>query len=215
MRLQDLFLICILFSPNAAFAKCFDFNHNITHGLRTLDSLAAITQKHSSLIIEDSGTGPDGAVWAAVKGNVNRSLQDLFEDLTTHWATRAARSSTMRITELKNPHFKLYQKVHFSLTPFPLIHIEWTEDWAFSWLNGTRARSEKAFIFYEKTEGTSHIQHLCGNFELIKRSGTKTEVFIYEEVQATQRNQKDTLNGIRTTLKKLRWIQSEHPRKAQ
>ena len=58
-------------------------------------------------------------------------------------------------------------------------------------------------ISYEKTEGTSHIQHLCGSYVLQRTADDKSDVFIYEEAKADRRSQKDTLDGLKGNLTAL------------
>ena len=71
-------------------------------------------------------------------------------------------------------------------------------------LAGTPAKPERLVVSYEKIEGTSHIEHLCGSMVLRKLGAGSTDVYLYEEAKATQRSPEDTLNGMRGTLEALR-----------
>ena len=96
------------------------------------------------------------------------------------------------------------QKVDYTINPFLFIHLKWTEDWAFSLTRGTLAQPEQITTFYQKSEGTSHIQHLCGAIVLQKKNDAHTDVFIYEEAKATGRSEGDTLRGVEATIVTLR-----------
>jgi hypothetical protein len=97
---------------------------------------------------------------------------------------------------------KIIEKI--VIKPVFFITIEWSEEWGFALKQGTVDKPEAIVISYQKTEGTSHIKHLCGNIYLQSLSATSTGVFIYEEVQADRRTSKDVLNGLTGTLRTLR-----------
>jgi len=108
------------------------------------------------------------------------------------------------VTEIESKTFlkKMIEKI--VVKPVFFITIAWSEEWGFGLKKGTPANPEAIVISYQKTEGTSHIKHLCGNISLQMLSPTSTGVFIYEEVQADRRSSDDVLNGITGTLRTLR-----------
>jgi hypothetical protein len=182
-------LLGILHTPSAL-AGCFDFSTRITQPLRNPTNTDA------------SGQAPQGWVWATVHGSVRASLEAVLKDLEAHGTTKSSRVNKMEISALKDPRYLNKHEAHFEVDPFPFVSVKWTETWAFMILDGTADRPKKVLVSYEKTEGTSHIEHLCGNY-LLERQGDGTGVFIYEEAKATNRTEKDTMDGLKGNLKAL------------
>ncbi|NDD93382.1 hypothetical protein EBZ37_15035, partial [bacterium] len=58
-------------------------------------------------------------------------------------------------------------------------------------------------ISYQKTSGTSHIQHFCGNILIQRLSRTQTGVYLTEEIKADRRSAEDVHNGLMGTLRTL------------
>jgi hypothetical protein len=141
--------------------------------------------------------------WAVTQGESDRKIDDILKEILGHQTTRSARVSEMQIHVVANPHFLMVQDVHFEVHPFPLIHINWNENWAVSLLKGDAENPQKILVTYEKTSGTSYIQQLCGQFELTSEPNGKTLVDIYEEAAAKGRTEQDTLSGISSTLRAL------------
>lgn len=181
---------------------CFDFSRPVVKPLRSLPSLrlgASPEQKISQAAGERAGD----LKWAAVRGEVPRPLSEIVEELKSHEITKSGRVSEMNVVDFSDPHFLARQKVVFTVKPFLFIEVNWTEDWAFTPIKTERGEPTQILVAYEKTEGTSHIKHLCGTYELQKIAPDRTLVTLYEEAIATQRSKEDTLNGIRATLEKL------------
>jgi hypothetical protein len=180
---------------------CFDLSHKVQTGLALPQPLG-----HDGGTLSASGKKTDDLFWAAVQGDTSRTIPDLLHDLMTHETTKGGRISEMKISLVPDSNFLVRQVVRFRVNPFPFVTVEWTEDWAVSLLAGDAKKPEKVLITYEKVSGTSHIRHLCGQFELAREADGKTRIQIYEEAAATGRSQQDTLSGIATSLRKLQNI---------
>jgi hypothetical protein len=196
MRIQALFAgIFLIASSASADPDCFDFAREIKDGPanQKLVQFPVDAQK-------TSGEWPSGVVWAAAKERSPRSLSSIIDEVSSHETNKSHRIAEMEVLELTDPNFLRHQKVKFRVTPFPLINIRWTEDWAVTLLAGSREHPERVLIAYEKTDGTSYIHHLCGFYDLRALPSGETQVYIYEEARATARSQEDTLNGVTATL---------------
>jgi hypothetical protein len=216
---SGLFLLLATLTPlgTARFAladpACFDFGHKISAGLPLPSPYAPASpekpKKEDKGVALDagglaaSGKKSEGLYWAAVEGDSSRGISELIQELVTHVTTKPGRASEMKIKLVPDPNFQIRQEVKFQINPFPFVKVEWTEDWAFSLLAGDARKPEKMLVAYEKVDGTSHIRHLCGQFELSREASGKTRIRIYEEAAATGRSQQDTLSGIATSLRKL------------
>jgi hypothetical protein len=111
----------------------------------------------------------------------------------------------MHVDIEQDPNFLLKQVVHNEVDPFPFVTVKWSEEWAFSLLEGTASEPKKILISYEKIDGTTHIKHLCGNILITADSdSSKSHVFLYEEAEATGRSQEDTVKGLKGTLEAIR-----------
>jgi hypothetical protein len=186
-----VFFALPLSSPGAQ-AGCFDFSAQITE------------PKHILVTTDQSGNLAENLFWAAVRGDVSQPIQVLLKDLEDHRSTRSSRIDKMEIKDLKDPNYLIKQEVHSEVDPFPFVKVEWTEIWGFAVTQGTPDHPERVVISYEKTEGTSHIEHLCGSYVLQKKGDGNTDVFIYEEAKATGRSEKDTLQGLQGNLAAFR-----------
>ena len=179
--------------------KCFDFTNKIDQVLRP--SLSALPSASQGLLnITD---GKDGVFWGTLTGDVHLPVRNVYFLLSDHNNTKSSRVEKMNVSEDMDPHFLLRQKVHFEVDPFPFVSVEWDEQWAFTLLGGTPDKPTKMLISYEKTDGTSHIRHLCGSILLTQIDPLNTRVLLYEEVQATNQSQGDTVSGLKGKLKTL------------
>jgi len=214
MRVQVYYLVaivCFASNPVAAVTfggaekTCFDFTRPVRNPLKFATSVRLVIPGGEK-ITESSGEISNGANWAAVRGDVERPLLSVLKELETHEVTKGARTSVKiaDLTQPGDPRFLALQSVRFHISPFPLINVDWIENWAFSLLRRESRDLTEVLVAYEKVQGTSYIRHLCGNYLLEGIGSGRTDVFLYEEAQATHRSRKDTLDGVRTTLQKLR-----------
>ena len=199
MRIQVIFevLVC-LFLCSPVFANCFDFNTKVIKPLR--EPLPLIDRHDNTAL----GKLKDDVTWGALRGVVKKPIGDLYKLLLDHNNTRSPRVDEMEVQYEQDPKYLAKHQVHFLIKPFPLIKIRWTEEWGFALANGTLKDPKEIVISYQKTEGTSHIEHLCGNIVLRKLTPSTTDVFEYEEAKATQRSPQDTLEGLKGTMRTMR-----------
>jgi hypothetical protein len=172
---------------------CFDFSKEITKSLRV-----RVYPGTSA-----SGNGSGSRHWAATRDYVSQPLSVLLNDLLNHRSTKGGSISRMRILPMDDHKFWARQIAEYEVDPFPFVTLSWEENWGFSLLKGGSEAPESVLVSFEKTAGTSYIQHLCGNIWLEKANPTLTDVYIYEEVEATRRTIQDTLSGIQGTLRSL------------
>jgi hypothetical protein len=204
MRIQDLFTLVLVViigslssTESRAASGCFDFSKSITGVLRP----ARNTSKS-----EQSGRVSSGdEYWASVQGLVPSSIKSIYAFLSDRNSTKSSRVDEMHVDIEQDPNFLLKQVVHNEVDPFPFVTVKWSEEWAFSLLEGTASEPKKILISYEKIDGTTHIKHLCGNILITADSdSSKSHVFLYEEAEATGRSQEDTVKGLKGTLEAIR-----------
>ena len=135
-----------------------------------------------------------------VRGDAAKPVLEAIAALLDHNTTKSGRVDGMDVIELDDPRYLARHEVHFSIKPFPFVEVEWTEDWAYTLLEGTPSDPVRALISYEKIKGTSHIEHLCGSILVQKRGPRESDIFIYEEAKATGRSAEDTVKGLKGTL---------------
>jgi hypothetical protein len=153
---------------------------------------------------QDSGKKGDGRVWARRTGKVGRPIERVLKFLLDpeHWKDPQVDELTVKRVAPGPNLAHLF--VHSLVKPFPLVTVEWTDEWAYSLVGGTREAPEKVVISYQKVDGTSHITHFCGSMVLTKLDDTITEVFQYEESKITGRDEADQIEGLANLLKLLR-----------
>lgn len=200
MRIQAIFqLVAASFLiSNVALAACFDFSKKIEKPLA--DPIPLLESGDNSA----KGKRDGGVVWAKARGRISLPISVLYGKLLDHNTTKSSRVDEMEVEKLNRPEFLALHKVKFLIKPFLFVKVRWTEEWGYSLLNGSPAAPEEIVIAYEKIDGTSYIEHLCGNIVLRKLPNGSTDVYMYEEAKATQRSADDTRNGLVGTLQTLR-----------
>lgn len=199
VRLARLFFLLILSSslPALAVGRCYDFSQKVVTPRRALppDALGRELQR--------AGTSSSGFIWAEVRGEVKKPIRKVLELLIDHENTRADSDEAIA-TPVKSEAYLALQEVKFRTSPIPLLTLRWTEEWAFALSRGTPAEPEEIVVSYEKTEGTSFIEHMCGSIVVRRTGETTTEVFWFEEAKIPHRSAEDTRDTIASILKVLR-----------
>jgi hypothetical protein len=211
MRIQDLFTLVFAIIPlisQPTFGaeiedKCFDFSGRIDHVLRPDLTILASGSQGTLHASKNTSNEKDGIFWGVLGADVHLSVRNIYFLLSDHNTTKSSRVDKMGVTEEMDPHYLLRQKVHFEINPFPFVTIDWDEQWAFTLLDGTSEKPTKVLISYEKVDGTSHIKHLCGDILITQLTPETSHVLFYEEVQATNQSQGDTVSGLKGKLKSL------------
>lgn len=139
-----------------------------------------------------------------VYGRVNKPVQKIYELLLNPRTIRPDESTGIKTKVVESPHFIHRNDLSIHVQPVFFITLDWNETWAYSLLKGTKAKPESILVSYQKTEGTSHIRHLCGNILIQKITPEQSSVFLFEEIDADRRDAKDMISGVRGTLATLR-----------
>lgn len=188
-------------------AGCFNFSDKI---VKSLKEPIAPGKNHENIIQSgELSIKPEGTYWAAVRGEVASPIGEILKLLLDPQTTLSHSVSEMNVHDFPlagfhDDHYLAHKKIHQVVKPFLFIKVEWDTDWSFARLEGSADKPKKILVAYEKTAGTSHIEHLCGNILLQDLGKDQTDIFQYEEVKATRRSEKDTVQGLLGTLQTLR-----------
>lgn len=190
------------FADDSNGKACFDFSKKSIPLPKKPTILAdAVLPRISS----KSGRMSANMFWGAARGQVGRPIQELIQEISAHETMKSGRVHDMAVIPLETQDFLIRQQIEYTVIPFMFVKIKWTEDWAFNLIQGTKEDPKEVQIFYQKTEGTSHIKHLCGSIVLTKIDPKITDVFYYEEAQATSRSEQDTVKGLIGTIRTFRY----------
>jgi hypothetical protein len=181
---------------------CFDFSKKPIPLPKKVTSLEDATLPRVS---SKSGRMSANMFWGAARGQVGRPIQELIQEIAAHETMKSARVTGMAVIPQETQDFLIRQQVEYTVIPFMFVKIKWTEDWAFNLTQGSKEDPKEVQIFYQKTEGTAHIKHLCGTIVLNRLDPKITDVFIYEEAQATSRSEQDTVKGLIGTIRTFRY----------
>lgn len=198
-RIAAIVLCLCPLASGADSSRCFDFNAKVTKSLRDPIALKANEDAH-----ESGKREVDNVTWASMRGVVDKPIQGLLVLLLDHDTTKSSKVDEMEVIKITSPHYFARHDVKYLIKPFPFVKIRWTEEWGYALDKGSSTDPKVVVISYHKSEGTSHIERLCGTIILRKNGPNSTDVYQYEEAKATQREVKDTLNGLAGTLKTLR-----------
>ena len=194
-------LVSIPFLSQVALADgtCFDLSKSSITLLKP-----APTKFEAGTDPSENGTDVSQNDWGKISGVVNKPIADLYQKLLDPKTIRNSDNTKVTVVPIETKDFLKKKIEKIVVKPVFFITVEWSEEWGFALKQGTPEKPEAIVVSYQKSEGTSHIKHLCGNILLQSLSPTSTGVFLYEEVQADRRSSKDVLNGITGTLRTLR-----------
>ena len=181
--------------------SCFDFKTKITTPLQPAPTRYEPDHSESKTVTTAAGDSFDTA---KVSGVVQHSVQELYQMLLDPKTIRNGDDIEVSTHSIDSKDYLKETVQTIQVTPVFFLTIEWKETWAYALKDGTEKKPKTIVISYEKTEGTSHIDHLCGNIVLRSLSPTSTGVFLYQEMKADRRNAKDLLNDLSGTLRTLR-----------
>lgn len=202
-RLVALFLLVLgygLTTPGTGRAEvpCFDLSQAVTS---TLDEPVSEQGPDDR---GKSGEKKDGRTWARLRGRVRRPIEQILAFLQDHRRFRDPRVDELEVQRLPpGPHLAR-TRVHSVVRPFPFVRVEWTDDWAYTLIEGTRESPQRVVVSYQKIEGTSHIAHSCGNLVLSRIDAANTEVYQYGEAKITGRSAEDHARSFAVFLERLR-----------
>lgn len=188
----------VVAAPASAVGPCFDFSAKVTAPLRE----AARAKGEGDAT--EQGTREDHTVWAALRGEVRQPLGKVLERLLNHETTRDPSVDELRVEKLEAAQYLALHRVRSLVKPFLFVEVRWTEEWGYALAKGTAAEPEEVVISYQKTEGTSHMEHFCGSIVLRRAGAEATDVSQYEEARITGRSAQATVDGLAMVLKRLR-----------
>lgn len=154
---------------------------------------------------EQSDAGQRGElVWARRRGRVARPIEKLRAFLADPRHFKDEQVDEMTLRPLAPGPNLSRVTVHSLVRPFPLVTVEWTDEWTVTLLQGTEARPEKLLVSYQKVAGTSYIEHWCGDLVLTRVDENTTDVAQYEEAKITGRTHEEMKQGLAGFLDTLR-----------
>jgi hypothetical protein len=155
-----------------------------------------------------SGPHPEGGGWGSARALLPLPITQVLQVLRDQTTLKNPKESDVEVRRETKPGLVDWQSVDITIHPFPLISIEWTEQWAYKILQGTEAAPKEVLIAYQKTAGTDHIRHFCGNIWLSAEGDSpdsaKTDFAVYEETDATRRTAAAIAQGHLGTIRTIK-----------
>jgi hypothetical protein len=188
-------------AAESAPSLCFDSSKPSIKLLRPPPPRFPDPGKEQESFGKDATTGFD---WAAAAGRVSKPIGTVLEKLLDPMTTRDRETTTVEMEHQPVKGAIDKQHIKIKVKPFFFLTLEWEEDWLYSIKKGTPAKMESVVISYQKTSGTSHIEHFCGTILLQKLAPDTTGVFLTEEIKADRRSAEDVYRGLAGTLRTLR-----------
>lgn len=187
-------------SPPAGRAEtpCFDLSQPVTKPLVEAPSGESTGDQG------DSGTKTEGRAWARLRGRVAKPIARVLAMLQDHQLMRDPSIDELAVERRdRGPHLARL-RVHSRVKPFLFVRVEWTDEWAYTLVEGTPEAPQKIVVAYQKIAGTSNIAHFCGNVVLRRLDAATTEVYQYEESKITGRSQREQAESLVSLLALLR-----------
>lgn len=201
MRLFASTCVCVsalVASSALAAGPCFDLKDRVVSPRK--ETLAWTTAGRD---VGDSGKDKR-FVWARLRGLVKRPIEKVYSFLSDPRRFKDPSVDELTLLPMDPGPFLTHFKVHALVKPFPFVTVEWTDEWAFSLVEGAPARPETILLAYQKVDGTSHIAHYCGTLVLKRVDDETTDVAQYEESNITGKNLDDQVKGLADFLVVLR-----------
>lgn len=168
---------------------CFDFRRPIVEPLAAPIPLVAGRDSHVY------GTSPSGVAWASGRVVLDMPIESAYAALLDHRNVKDMTKTTLTTTVVERPDYLAFHLVDVVVTLralFLRIKVPWTEAWAYSLVEGTTAAPRRIVANYQKVAGTDHIRRECGSYVLLARDDGKTDLSLYEEIDADRRSARDT-----------------------
>ncbi len=190
-----------LLAAGAQASVCFDLTKPNLRLLRPAPTAFPEIGKETESFGKDEKSGLD---WASAAGRVNKPVPMILDALLDPMTTRDRDTTTVQVerTQVKGAIQKQHIKV--KVKPFFLLTLEWEEEWLYTPKKGRPGKPESVVISYQKTAGTSHIEHFCGNILIQKLTPSVSAVYLTEEIKADRRSAEDAYRGLMGTLRTLR-----------
>jgi hypothetical protein len=155
----------------------------------------------------EHGTRPDGVDWAATRAVVDLPIETLLAKLLDPRNLKAMEKTRLVIREREHPDYLALRRVDVTVRAKALFvgfDVEWTEEWAWKLLEGTRDHPVEVLGNHQKVAGTRHIRRQCGSYLLRRLGEGRTDLFLYDEIDARRRSAKDTRNMHHGILRNIR-----------
>lgn len=191
-------LLFALAVPARAGERCFDLSSPLAAPPRASLALPASGGDAST-------AGKQGElVWAQRRGVVKRPIEKVRAYLEDPRHFKDTQVDEMTLVQLPTGPLLKHHQVRSLVRPFPLVTVEWTDEWSTSLLAGSPARPDAVLIAYQKVAGTSYIAHFCGTLVLTRLDDQTTDVAQYEEANITGRSHDEMKRGLADMLDTLR-----------
>ncbi len=205
-----LFSAALGFAPASAFAQtdavpeghCFDFTRPETASTQVAAQLPPEMIDSRPLSSGDSsvrtatGEFSKGGVWAALRTVVVRPVSEVLRLLKNPGTLKDLSQFKVESRSVPRPGFTDFLEVDLEFVPIPFVRLKWGEQWA------TWGDSLVTQIRYQKTRGSGLIKRFCGQIT-VRAVGSKTDLSLYEEVDAPRRSALGVLEGHRGTVRTL------------
>lgn len=178
---------------------CFDLSKPPAKPLH--DPLPYSKEPPADEILTQSGKLPDGSVWGALRSRVALPIDVVRSKLSDPVFVKENPKMKIKLDHLTRPGFDLVTRIQIKIKPVPFVSVEWAEEWA---MNRIANEVPTDLISYYKTEGTKHLERLCGSTLIRKVDAKLTDVFLYEEVKSSHRSEEEVVQGHQGTLKALK-----------
>jgi hypothetical protein len=185
---------------------CFDFSTKVTTPLK------APPEKYEAGKDLSESHATEKTDIAQISGVVEKPILEIYQKLLDPKTLRNDEHTEIKTKETESKDYLKRITQSIKIKPVFFLTLEWNEEWVYAVKDGTAEAPKTMVISFEKTAGTSHIQHECGSYVLKALSPTSTGVFIYEEMKADRRDAKDLLNDITGTLRTLRGLPDPNPK---
>ena len=192
-----LTMVLLLIAVSArAESLCYDFAKK--HEVSPLKEAPRGSQD-----VEQVGVMPDQSThWATLRGDVSLPLEKVLALFRQHEVLRDPSVNEVTVETLSPGPYLFRQSVRQVAKRF-VFKVSWLEDWAASVTEGTPDSPKTVVILYQKTEGTSHMQHYCAS-SVLRRTEKGTDVSMYQEGRITRRAGQAMLESMKLNLQRIR-----------
>jgi hypothetical protein len=207
--MRHFFVLLVSLGVSPAWAKqqahpdCFDFAQPIT---KPMVEPIKISGKGEIVVLKKL---PSGALATSGRGIINKPIKTILTKFLDPMTTRSPEKTKLELKQIPSPHFFKLEKVSVSVKVIPLLTIDWEELWAYALVKGTLEKPSTVLITYEKIDGTAHLKYKCGNIMMTQVSPTSTDVYLYEEVDATRWDEEKAINHFKSTFATLKTLPTQ------
>ena len=147
------------------------------------------------------GTLPEGGFFAALRTEVEFDAAAVANQLWDPANLKNPSNTRVRLTELPSEGRTglRARKVDVNVRPFLFVNLDWEERWERRELRpGPGYRIE-----YRKVSGEDRLRHFCGWMEVRAVAGGRSEVTLFEEIDAPRRSAAEVAAGHVGTIRML------------